>query len=59
MKGRWVYNDVDSIWNVVDVFQCDNEDENDNGILDEGEDTNEDQQLTPGIVGTVTLQIME
>ncbi|MEA3381362.1 MAG: Ig-like domain-containing protein [Pseudomonadota bacterium] len=55
LKGRWVYNDVDSIWNVVDVFQCDNEDENDNGILDEGEDTNEDQQLTPGIVGTVTL----
>ena len=54
-KGRWVYNDVDSIWNVVDVFECENEDENDNGILDEGEDTNKDQQLTPGIVGTVTL----
>ena len=55
LKGRWVYNDVDSIWNVVDVFQCDNEDKNDNGILDEGEDTNKDQQLTPGIVGTITL----
>ena len=55
LKGRWVYNDVDSIWNVVDVFQCDNEDKNDNGILDGGEDTNKDQQLTPGIVGTVTL----
>ncbi|GFD71133.1 Ig-like domain-containing protein [Alteromonas marina] len=54
-KGRWVYNDIDSIWNVVDIFQCDNEDENDNGILDEGEDLNKDQQLTPGIVGTVTL----
>ena len=54
-KGRWVYNDIDSIWNAVDIFQCDNEDENDNGILDDGEDLNKDQQLTPGIVGTVTL----
>ena len=35
---------------------CDNEDVNGNGILDEGEDINGDEQLTPGNVVAVQSQ---
>jgi hypothetical protein len=53
-KGYWVWEDP--IWVPYYTASCDNEDINANGILDEGEDTNGDTFLTPGIVGTVTFQ---
>ncbi|WP_370245188.1 Ig-like domain-containing protein [Alteromonas abrolhosensis] len=55
LRGEWQYNTIDSIWQPVNVTECNNEDQNFNGILDAGEDLNDDKQLTPGIVGTVTL----
>jgi hypothetical protein len=55
IRGEWQYDAVDSIWKTVNTTACNNEDQNFNGILDLGEDLNGDDQLTPGIVGTVTL----
>ncbi|MHC6645261.1 Ig-like domain-containing protein [Alteromonas sp. HB246098] len=55
LRGEWEYNTVNSIWETVNVTACDNEDKNSNGILEAVEDLNNDEQLTPGIVGTVTL----
>ncbi|MCG7645949.1 Ig-like domain-containing protein [Alteromonas sp. Cnat3-28] len=55
LRGEWQYSTIDSIWQPVNVTECNNEDQNFNGILDAGEDLNDDKQLTPGIVGTVTL----
>ena len=55
LRGSWRYDSVDSIWKPTDVTVCDNEDVDSNGILDLGEDTNGDEQLTPGNVGTVSL----
>jgi hypothetical protein len=54
-RGEWLFDSVNSNWVQANVTQCANEDINANGILDAGEDTNGDEQLTPGIVGTVTL----
>jgi len=54
-RGEWLFDSVNSNWVQANVTQCANEDINANGILDAGEDTNGDEQLTPGIVGTVAL----
>lgn len=54
-RGEWLFDSVNSNWVQANITQCANEDINANGILDAGEDTNGDEQLTPGIVGTVTL----
>lgn len=58
-KGTMVYDSAKSLWGVNPSASCVNEDSNKNGILDAGEDTNGDSQLTPGNVtalsaGTVT-----
>jgi len=52
-KGTWAWNDEKSLYFAVVNATCPNEDINANGILDAGEDNNEDQLLTPGIVGSV------
>lgn len=54
-RGEWVFNTINSLWVQANVTECSNEDINANGILDAGEDSNGDEQLTPGIVGTLTL----
>jgi hypothetical protein len=54
-RGEWLFDSVNSNWVQANITQCANEDINANGILDAGEDTNGDEQLTPGIVGTVAL----
>ncbi|MBU2976697.1 Ig-like domain-containing protein [Alteromonas sp. C1M14] len=68
-KGYWVW--VDPNWVVGYIVEdsdgeeeivygytsvCDNEDINANGILDLGEDNNNDTFLTPGIVGSLSFQ---
>jgi len=64
-KGTWYWNEEASIYvdtvinpdNNSVLFaptQCDNEDINFNGILDAGEDTNNDGQLTPGNAASIT-----
>ncbi|WP_342808123.1 Ig-like domain-containing protein [Alteromonas sp. M12] len=50
-KGFWVYGT--DVWVMNVTATCANEDINGNGILDSGEDTNGDEELTPGIVGTI------
>lgn len=61
-KGRWIYDSVNDIWIVDNVDQigvsCPNEDVNANGILDAGEDTNGDGNLTPGNVAVASNQIV-
>lgn len=52
-KGAWVWNGT--VWQPVTSAVCANEDINANGILDMGEDTNNDGFLTPGIVGSVSF----
>jgi len=37
-----------SVANIIEKTQCDNEDDNLDGILDDGEDFNGDDELTPG-----------
>ncbi|GFD89020.1 hypothetical protein KUL152_12460 [Tenacibaculum sp. KUL152] len=54
-RGEWVFNTSISLWVQDNITECSNEDINANGILDSGEDSNGDEQLTPGIVGTLTL----
>ena len=52
-KGFWVYNvDID-VWQTFTTATCANEDVDGNGILDAGEDTNGDGQLTPGNVASI------
>lgn len=60
-KGYWeAFPSVDSFefWVAVTTAECSNEDVDDDAILDEGEDTNGDGNLTPGnvvaIQGNVT-----
>ncbi|ABG40874.1 Ig-like, group 1 [Paraglaciecola sp. T6c] len=55
-KGFWMFNTTTNIWNKNVTAVCDNEDVNGNGILDEGEDINGDEQLTPGNVVAVQSQ---
>jgi hypothetical protein len=52
-KGFWVYNEGDAIWQQMVTATCANEDIDGNGILDAGEDINNDQQLTPGNIVTI------
>ncbi|AWL11772.1 hypothetical protein HMF8227_01294 [Saliniradius amylolyticus] len=55
-KGYWVWSEPDERWLTVVTAVCDNEDINGNGILDAGEDTNGDGQLTPGILGSISFK---
>ena len=55
-KGFWIFNTTTNVWNKNVTAVCDNEDVNGNGILDEGEDINGDEQLTPGNVVAVQSQ---
>ncbi|MFA3790365.1 Ig-like domain-containing protein [Aliiglaciecola sp. SL4] len=50
-KGYWSYSGDVWVANITAI--CANEDINGNGILDSGEDTNGDGELTPGIIGTI------
>lgn len=52
-KGYWVYNEDIGVWVTEVTATCRNEDMDGNGILDAGEDTNGDGQLTPGNVATI------
>ncbi|MFT5996985.1 MAG: hypothetical protein ACJAWQ_000806 [Paraglaciecola sp.] len=52
-KGFWSYDEVNDIWLQVITAICPNEDVDGNGILDAGEDTNGDGQLTPGNVASI------
>ena len=60
-KGSWYW--TGTVWAIdTPVYFCENEDQNDNGILDIApepstydEDTNDDGMLTPGIIGTVNF----
>ena len=54
-KGYWSWNDILGVWEATVTAECLNEDLNSNGILDAGEDTNGDNFLTPGIVGTLSV----
>jgi hypothetical protein len=53
-KGTWSFDDDAGFWVPVITDSCVNEDENGNGMLDEGEDTNGDGLLTPGNAATIT-----
>ena len=57
-KGFWFWNSISEVWETQDSvpFGCPNEDLNNNGRLDAGEDTNNDGELTPGIIGTISFQ---
>jgi hypothetical protein len=52
-KGFWVYNLDFNLWQPFTTATCANEDVDGNGILDAGEDTNGDGQLTPGNVASI------
>jgi len=52
-KGFWVYNEDLDVWQTFTTATCANEDVDGNGILDAGEDTNGDGQLTPGNVASI------
>lgn len=52
-KGSWSYDEDNDIWLQVVTATCANEDVDGNGILDEGEDFNNDGQLTPGNVAII------
>lgn len=52
-KGGWAWNG--DVWVPAFTAICANEDENANGILESDEDTNGDNELTPGIVGTISF----
>lgn len=54
-KGGWVWNDESSLYEVIRL-RCPNEDFDGNGNLDLGEDRNNDEMLTPGIVGSVRFK---
>jgi hypothetical protein len=60
-KGFWAWIDINKVWEPQITAYCSSEDQNDNGIRDgEGtgsdEDTNQDGDLTPGIVGVVSFK---
>ncbi|MDF2179968.1 Ig-like domain-containing protein [Aliiglaciecola sp. CAU 1673] len=54
-KGYWEWNPTFDRWDAIPTAYCANEDINDNGREDAGEDTNGDNSLTPGIIGTVSF----
>ena len=65
-QGFWSYNQDDSVWENQVTVTCLNEDVNANGRLDQTfnadgsiattEDDNRDEELTPGIVGTISFK---
>lgn len=55
-KGFWVWNADVEVWQTTVTAVCSNEDIDANGRLDSGEDTNNDGELTPGIIGTVSFE---
>jgi hypothetical protein len=52
-KGSWAFDTTNNIWFRTTTATCPNEDIDANGILDEGEDFNNDGQLTPGNVVSI------
>jgi hypothetical protein len=52
-KGTWAYDEDNDIWIQIVTATCANEDVDGNGILDEGEDSNNDGLLTPGNVVSI------
>jgi hypothetical protein len=52
-KGFWSYDEDNDIWLQVITATCPNEDVDGNGILDVGEDSNNDGLLTPGNVVSI------
>ncbi|GGW76753.1 Ig-like domain-containing protein [Alteromonas halophila] len=52
-EGGWSWNG--EVWQPAYTSICSNEDKNANGILDPGEDNNGDNELSPGIVGTISF----
>jgi hypothetical protein len=52
-KGSWSYDTDNDIWIQILTATCTNEDVDGNGILDEGEDSNNDGLLTPGNVVSI------
>jgi hypothetical protein len=52
-KGFWTFDTTNNIWFRTTTAICPNEDIDGNGILDEGEDFNNDGQLTPGNVVSI------
>lgn len=54
-KGYWVWNEDDDIYQYVVTATCNSEDIDQDGLLDEDEDTNGDGLLTPGNVATVNF----
>ena len=52
-KGLWIYDTDNNIWIQVITVSCANEDVDGDGILDEGEDFNNDGLLTPGNVVSI------
>ncbi|MBF7072926.1 Ig-like domain-containing protein [Glaciecola sp. MH2013] len=55
-KGFFSFDPIADRWLAIVTITCPNEDVNNNGRLDDGEDTNGDGELTPGIVGTISFQ---
>jgi len=55
-KGVWIWDSINEIWIATTTIECANEDLNNNGRLDAGEDTNNDEELTPGIIGTISFK---
>lgn len=63
-KGSWIWNDASGIYvklafpdgSAIEDFLCNNEDVNKNGRLDDGEDRNVDELLTPGNVAAVSFK---
>jgi predicted thioesterase len=52
-KGYWGWDEDNSIWFQIITATCANEDVNGNGMLDAGEDFNNDGLLTPGNVVSI------
>ncbi|RDV27442.1 invasin [Alteromonas aestuariivivens] len=53
-KGTWGWDG--DVWFPMVSATCDNEDQNENGILESSEDFNNDNFLTPGIVGSLSFK---
>jgi hypothetical protein len=57
--GRYLQNGINSDASFVSPIECNNEDQNGNGRLDIvpiDEDENNDGELTPGIIGTISFK---
>jgi hypothetical protein len=54
-KGFWDKTTPFLSWFPVTTATCANEDQDEDGVLDENEDTNGDTFLTPGILGSVSF----